>query len=226
MASTAITKLQTDLEANGLVLLGGFEPEGNQTVPALSNGARPAALLLVGSAGPAIWEHFTRSPEFALPEHPLDHWTQLVVGEIASRHGAEAAFPFGGPPYWPFQQWGLRCGSMSQSPLGVLVHPRYGPWFAFRGALLFAEPLDAGLPDDGPGPCPACAGKPCLDACPSGALTRTSSYDAEICRCYVRENANHDCAERGCLVRHACPFGRDHAYSRPQASFHMRAFTK
>ena len=221
-----IPELSHKLEATGLVLLGGFVPDAKSALPQLTDCGTPASILLVGSAGPAVWEHFSKSPEFELPQHPLDNWTERVVGEIAAWQGAEAVYPFGGPPYWPFQQWGLRCRNMSTSPLGVLVHRRYGPWFAFRGALLYAQDVTSGLPHVEEGPCPSCEDKPCLDACPAGAITREHGFEADTCRNYVRENANHDCAERGCLVRHACPYGRDYAYLRPQASFHMRAFAK
>lgn len=218
--------LQMGLDAQGLVLLGGFEPDPGEVLPALSGGAAPKALALVASAGPAMWRQVRQSDEFQSDPNPIDSWSKRVLAGIAEEHGAEVAFPFEGPPYWPFQRWVMRLPAMSQSPLGVVVHSRYGPWFALRGALLFAEARDFAAADEGPGPCPGCAEKPCLDACPAGALTRTSAFDARLCRDYVRANQNRDCAERGCLVRHACPYGRDYAYEPGQARHHMAAFAR
>lgn len=222
----AKTSLKDDLEANGLVLLGGFAPKDGQTLPELADGGRPGTLAVVASAGPAMWHALKKAPEYASHPHPIDAWSKRILSEIAPRHNADVVFPFDGPPYWPFQQWIMALPGTSQSPLGVVVHSRFGPWFALRGALLFAEPLEFASLDAGPGPCPGCADKPCLDACPAGALTRESSFDAGLCRDYVRENANHDCAEKGCLVRHACPYGRDYAYLSEQAQHHMAAFAR
>ncbi len=221
-----MTRLERDLGAAGLALLGGFEPEPGEALPALSGGAIPKALAVVASAGPAMWRHVRQSAEYESDPNPIDSWSKRVLSRIAQEHGAEIVFPFEGPPYWPFQQWAMRLPAMSQSPLGVVVHSRYGPWFALRGALLFPEARDFAVGDEGPGPCPGCAGKPCLDACPAGALTRERAFDALICRDYVRENANRDCAKRGCLVRHACPYGRGYAYEPDQARHHMAAFAR
>jgi hypothetical protein len=216
--------LQSDLEATGLVLLGGFSPNADQVLPELTGGARPKTIAMVGSVGPAMWDHLKAAPEFESDPHPVNAWSKRVLLELAKTHGAELVFPFDGPPYWPFQQWVMALPGTSQSPLGVVVHAKFGPWYALRGALLLDKQLEIAAPVEGPGPCPGCAEKPCLDACPSGALTRAHSFHAGVCRDYVRENANKDCAERGCLVRHACPFGRDYAYLPEQARHHMLAF--
>ncbi|MGE0611616.1 MAG: hypothetical protein AB7O70_04630, partial [Hyphomicrobiales bacterium] len=130
--------------------------------------------------------------------------------------------PFEGPPFWPFQRWAMRAGGFSQSPLGVLAHARYGPWIAFRGALLSPDPCPE--PPPAPGPCENCTGKPCLDACPADALSRGHSYDPGACRAHVAHDGWETCGARGCLVRHACPAGRDFAYAPEQARFHMTAF--
>ena len=216
--------LDSDLYAAGLVLLGGFAPTPEQSVPELAGGARPKTLAVVGSAGRAMWPKLTQAPEYGTSPHPIDTWSSRVLSSIACDRGAEVVFPFDGPPFWPFQQWVMALPGMSRSPLGVVVHARYGPWFALRGALLFPEAIKFETQDEGPGPCPGCVEKPCLDACPSGALTREHAFEADTCRAYVRENANKDCAERGCLVRHACPYGRDYAYLPEQARHHMAAF--
>ena len=221
-----LAPLLHDLETHGLVPLGAFEArEGDENIPNVEPGVPARSLLLVGNAGPALWEIFSRSAEHAdgTPD-ALNRWSARVLGAIARHHGLGAVFPFEGPPYWPFQHWAKRAGGVSQSPMGVLVHPRYGPWFAYRGAFLFAQPVVlAGLGSD-PGPCPSCADKPCLDVCPAGAIDRNTAYQAETCRDFVVDNPDGACFTGGCLVRHACPFGREYAYEPDQARFHMAAF--
>lgn len=172
-----------------------------------------------------MWPHFTASAEFGdgAPD-PLNRWSERVLRRIASDHGAGLLLPFEGPPYWPFQQWAMRAGTMSRSPLGVLAHGTWGLWFAFRGALL----LDGEVPASSPagGPCETCREKPCLDACPADALTRHHGFEPAPCRAHVAGAGRESCARLGCLVRHACPFGADYAYAPEQAAFHMAAFTR
>src|SRR5690606_16939013 len=123
--------------------------------------------LLVGNAGQAMWEAFVATAPVG--PHPLDRWTRTVVDLVAEQVGAGVAYPFDGPPYRPFQRWALHCDDVHPSPMGVLVHPRFGPWHAYRAALLLADRI--ALPDTGrsPSPCDSCATRPCLDACPVGA---------------------------------------------------------
>lgn len=193
----------------------------------IAPGAPARALVPVVNAGSDFWPHFTASPEFAdgKPD-PLNRWTRRVVSAIAASLGAGAVFPFDGPPFLPFQQWALRTGTVSPSPLGVLAHRTWGPWFAFRGALVFGDAFEPEptAREPGGGPCEACAEKPCLDACPAGALGRTHGYRPAVCRSFVAADGAASCGARGCLVRHACPVGRDFAYRPEQARFHMRAF--
>lgn len=182
------------------------------------------SLLLVGNAGSRFWRHFEASDEYAdRRADPLNRWSKRVLTKIAETHDVTVLLPFEGPPYYPFQQWALRTGRYSTSPLGVLAHRRFGLWFAFRGAFVLSEPCDIPSEPAG-GPCENCLEKPCLSACPAAALTRDRAYSAEICRDYVASEGAATCATRGCLVRHACPFGGDYAYSPVQATFHMRAF--
>ena len=35
----------------------------------------------------------------------------------------------------------MRAEAVAPSPLGILIHPDYGLWHAYRGALAFAERL-------------------------------------------------------------------------------------
>ena len=198
--------------------------EPDDALPEAAPGRPALTLLLAGNAGSAFWPQFAASAEYSdgAPD-PLNRWSARVLGDIARKHGVSVVFPFDGPPYNPFQQWALRAGNVSRSPLGVLAHRTYGLWFAYRGAFLLPETLDGKRERTG-GPCEACVDKPCLDACPAAALTRAQSYAVATCRSHVAGAGAETCGRRGCLIRHACPFGQDYAYGGEQAAFHMAAF--
>ena len=152
------------VRARGLVARGGFHPRAEDGVPGLADGRPAGTLVLAGNAGPAMWRAFAAAPEASAGPDPLDRWTARVLTELAGRIGAEALFPFGGPPYLPFVRWAKRAEPVAESPLGMLIHPDYGLWHAYRGALAFAEVLDLPPRADRPRPCDTCAGRPCLSA--------------------------------------------------------------
>ena len=127
------------IERTGLVPRGAFLLEG---------GAREAAL-----AGP---EHDRAY------RHGGARWLGRVRGKprIARRARSSArlleparnrrsrqrfrragAVPVRRPPYWPFQQWARRAEPVHPSPIGVLIHPRYGLWHRLpRRARLSRSP--------------------------------------------------------------------------------------
>ena len=200
-----------------LAVLGGFPP-------APGDGAPPGTrtLLLLGPDGPAFWPHVEAAPEFAdgLPD-PLDRWSRRVIGRMACALGGKAVFPFGGPPWAPFQSWALRTGRIWDSPVRLLVHETAGLWVTFRGAL--ALRTHVAVPAPGRSPCETCAGRPCLTACPVGALG-PAGYDVPVCRDFLDTSAGADCMAQGCGVRRACPVSAAHGRDPAQSAFHMKSF--
>ncbi len=206
----------------GLDGRGGFYPDGEDGVPPLGDGRTVGTLILLGNAGPGMWSAFEASPEASTSDSPLDRWSRRVVGALAERLGAEPLYPFGGPPWWPFQRWARRAEPVHPSPIGPLIHPQFGLWHAYRGALAFGEAIDLPAREHAPSPCESCADRPCLHTCPVSALT-AGAYDVPACVAHVDSPAGQDCL-RGCLARRACPVGRDYQYPPRQALLHMRAF--
>ncbi|MGB3582460.1 MAG: ferredoxin, partial [Roseiarcus sp.] len=139
--------------------------------------------------------------------------------------GALALFPFGGPPFWPFQQWARRSEPVHPSPIGLLIHPRYGLWHSYRGGLGFREALDVPELAAAPSPCDSCRGRWCLNTCPVGAFSG-ADYDVAACAGHLEGPAGEDCMNEGCRARRACPVGAAYVYGPDQASFTMRAFLR
>jgi hypothetical protein len=201
---------------HGLILRGGFRPE-----PGEDGLAGVVTVLLVGNAGAAMWEAF--APHIDGEANPLDRWTRRVVEPIAQRFGARAVFPFG-PGAPSFQRWAERAEMLYRSPLGILIHPEYGLWHAWRAALLFEEELPLPARSDAPSPCDTCTAKPCLSACPVGAFS-LEGYDVPACAGHLRDPAS-TCATMACHARNACPVGAAWRYPEAQIRFHMAAFVR
>jgi hypothetical protein len=212
------------IEAAGLAWRGAFHPDAADLPPILPDGRAAATLVLVGFVGNRNWPAFAASAEAGdgRPD-PLDRWSARVVGALARDVGATACFPFGGPPWHPFQRWAQKAEPIHPSPLGILIHPDWGLWHAYRGALAFAERMALPPPDRRPSPCETCADKPCLTACPVGAFG-DGGFDVDACVGHIIAPAGADCMTAGCRARRACPVGAAHRYGEDQANFHLRAF--
>lgn len=217
-----IEDIEQRIHDAGLTPRGAFHPDVDDAVPDTVNDGPTGTLVLVGNAGPDMWNRFIaeRDPTKDL----LDDWSRDVLNAIAAQFDAKAFFPFA-KPHLPFQRWAQRAEACHASPLGVFIHPDYGLWHAYRGALAFAETLDLPALDTRPSPCETCADKPCLSTCPVNAFSGTS-YDVDRCVRHVASPAGEDCRSEGCRARRACPVGRDFIYAPAQAQFHIAAFLK
>jgi hypothetical protein len=223
-ARSLIEKIAAALSAHGLVLRGGFNFAGGEETPSGLSGAAAISVLLVGQAGAAPWPHFLRWREgqSGTIANPLDTWSREVIGAVAETFGARAASP-SDRPYLPFQQWAMRAEGLRPSPLGILMHPQYGLWHAYRGALLFEDEIALPEPRDVIHLCDACLEKPCLKSCPVDAYS-ADGFAHKACLAHVRGQNGAPCRTGGCLDRNACPYGAAYRYPPQVQAFHMAAF--
>src|SRR5881394_1320796 len=167
-------ELRRALEAEGLHIARALTPAALARVNLglaledLMPGARAA--LVVGDGGGAFFARFLAAGDLAGP-HPLDRYTERVVR--AAAHAALAGsgvahavlFPFmAGGPLLPMQRLGQAAGLPPPGPLGLQVHPLYGPWWAYRALVVLATELVEEPPL--PAPCAGCPA-PCIAACPA-----------------------------------------------------------
>lgn len=231
MDADLVGRAAAALAPSGLILRGGLNLSESDSAPDGPAGLPARALLLVGNGGAAYWRHFSRwRARLAEPAaNPLDTWSRLAIGQAAEAIGALVTMP-NDRPYPPFQQWAKRAEGLKPSPLGLLMHPRFGLWHAYRGALL----LDVEIPiqalrklnqvaADPIHPCDLCIGKPCLNACPVSAYS-TDGFACQACLAHVRGPGGAACRDGGCLARNACPEAAEWRYPADVQAFHQRAF--
>lgn len=210
---SALRDLTGRLRPHGLAVIGHCPPAPGDGLP---DGT--GTVVLVGPDGGRMWPVFAAAPEFSdgAPD-PLDRWSKRVIRPLAGPLGAR--FPSDGPAFPPFVAWALRSGRAHLAPVNLLVHDLAGLMVSYRGALLLSERLS---PDPRPAPCDSCADRPCLTACPVGAMG-SKGYDIDACKTYIRPGGT-GCLEQGCQVRRACPVSRASGRPEAQSAFHMRAF--
>jgi len=167
-------------------------------VPVLPDGAPALTVCLLGWTGGEQWPAFARSPEArdGFPD-PLNRWSKQAIESIAVPLDAAALYRFGGPPWHDFQRWALKAEAVCRSPLGLLIHPRWGLWHSYRGALALRQRFKL-APRESANPCEVCRDRPCLSASPVSAFAPECPYDHAACRHYI-ETGEEDCPTRACL---------------------------
>ncbi|PZO77822.1 MAG: hypothetical protein DI629_13495 [Mesorhizobium amorphae] len=201
------------LEPHGLIVRGKPITHGSGLV------------VLIGQVGRTAWERFAvwhaEHPDLA---DPLDTWSREVICDVAERVGARAVSP-SDRPFHPFQQWAMRAEGLRTSPLGILMHPEFGLWHAYRGALLFDGALAVSDASPAPHLCDTCEAKPCLRACPVDAFSETGFRYGE-CQRFIQTADGMRCMAHGCGPRNACPFGTAYRYGQAQQAFHMQSYAR
>ena len=227
-------RIEGPLAGSGLFLRGAFHPLPEDGVPALSDGRPAATVVLLGNAGNDLWRAFRAADPDMDARHPLDGWVAGYLRAAAAALDAEFLDPMK-PPYPPIQRWAVRAGAGHRSPINLVIHPDFGLWHTYRGALLTADALP--LPDTPAldNPCDSCADRPCLTTCPADAFAlsenrpeggRFADFDSPACVDHVESPAGRGCRTVGCLARRACPVGRAWSYEREPAAYHMAAVVR
>jgi len=212
------------LERGGLGVHGAVALESYDALvpPAWRSAAvAPAArgVLVVGNGGRRLWERFEAAPERRLARDPLDAYVRRLLEQASQGFAPRAFVGFyadrRGGAYLPLVALAQRAGFGAPGRLGVLIHPRFGPWLAIRAVLLVPEALAPAEPAPFD-PCTGCPA-PCASACVGGAVG-ARTLDSE--KCYATRLADPRCAG-ACAARSACVVGPEHAYSAAQLAHHM-----
>lgn len=186
-------------------------------------GARRA--LVLGCGGRSFGQAALRSPEMGASPDPLDGFAARVVGELGAaleRAGGRCAPLFAHErregAYADFVALARAAGLGAPSRLGLLLHPRYGPWLSIRAILLTTTPGPTTAPLADFDPCRSCDA-PCQRACPVAA-PRSDGFDVRAC---AGHRAGSAACEGGCAARRACPVGESHRYAARIEAIHMAA---
>jgi len=229
-----LERLRRRLAPHGLNLVGTTEIATYDAVvpPAWLLGPRAGdarTAVVIGNGGGAFWvafqRHLAAHPAAGRVADPLDAFTRHAVGDAIAPlrddlGGARLVFPFELHPLpVSFVHLAECAGLGRRSLLGLLVHPEYGPWMALRAAILVSFSLSAPRPADGFDPCPTCVERPCIAACPVGAVG-SGGWDVPRCAAH-RIAVPEDCGP-GCHSRIACVYGREHRYPPDAMAFHQR----
>jgi hypothetical protein len=206
----------------GLRLRGGFvlDPQADRHLVARFPQARSA--VLIGNVGDELWRRSGLAIRAQGGQHPLNDWIRAALTPISRDFALGIVFDFDGPPYYPFQQWAQRAEPVFPSPLGLLIHPVFGLWHAYRALLVFGNEYSPSTRASGASPCATCLEKPCLNSCPVKAFD-TQGYNVQRCRDHLLADGL-ECRASGCLARLSCPIGAPYRYRSDQMVFHMDAF--
>jgi len=179
---------------------------------------RPNALgMLVGNTR-KLWPIFIKAiaadRSLATTEHPLDTYVTQRVRTIvaaATPRAAHLVFAHTANPHpFPIQRLAERVGLAAISPSHLAIHPKHGPWFALRAAIVIDVDGPVSAMPELERPCLGCSA-PCVPA-----LARAiAACGSTLTSASIAEHATDWIA-----LRDACPVGRDSRYGDAQLNYH------
>jgi len=170
-------------------------------------------LILLGHGGKRLWECVQAA---GLPgEHPIDDYVIQTVAQVFAEQLPAKNYRIVYPGDTPvgLQQLGKLAGWHHPSPFMVGIDGEWGSWFAYRAVILADTDFSPFFAVDRSNPCSSCSERPCISACPAGALSN-EVFALDKCIAY-RQQADSAC-QFTCLARVACPVGSEHRYSEAQ----------
>lgn len=177
-------------------------------------------LILIGHLGRDFWAAAKQRGLHG--SHPLDQYVSECVTRWMTHSLPCQAWHqvFPGPAPVGLQRLGDLAGWHHPSPFWVGVDAEWGSWFAYRAVVLADTDLPLTPKRDTVSPCDRCVDKPCVSACPAGALAseQTGAWRLQACL-DERKRPGTACLDR-CLTRNACPVGEPYRYSDEQIAYH------
>jgi hypothetical protein len=218
-----------ELAKKGLLLQAAFplaDLDPGLVEPILTSGADLSpfrTLVLLGQAGSTLFESEVKSHlDLA---NPFDDVVESLVGDWFEQNSPESAWAlvYPGEIPLPLGQLAQLAGWGRASPLGLTINPTYGLWLAHR--CVFVTDIEWDYHDAaGPHPCDSCVDRPCVAACPAGAVSVTNGFDVKACATH-RAPLGSEC-EFSCRSRDACPVGAEHHYGPVQMKHHYESGLK
>lgn len=181
-------------------------------------GDTPSVALVIGNTK-RLWPLFLEafaSSALGDEAHPLDAYSRghinAAAAHVANALGVvhETRFSFDPPPHTvAIQRLAALAGAAELAPIGLCVHPVYGPWFSLRAAVVLTLPGPE--PSTSAPTCTTCAGKPCMGPREKVMAMGAAGVSRELL-------AEH--WETWLAMRDACPVGRDARYGDAQIRYH------
>lgn len=198
--------LHAVLRLDGLsaALRAGIDPE-----------QRYSQLILIGNGGRRLWDRIKAAG--VASSDPIDDFSERKVTDWMTAQAPMSDFEivYPGDRLVGLQSLGELAGWHFASPFMVGINTRWGPWFAYRAAVVANTDFKPSRREDWRSPCGTCAEVPCARSCPGGAIT-ADGFVLENC---VRYRSREDSAcLLACRARLACPAGAEHRYSDEQMS--------
>lgn len=232
------------LETHGLSLCAFRFSELPENVAELVSQAAPdtatlptSKLLLLANVGPLFWRCLQATSLRTLQD-PVDAYSLELANQLNGRFLGNEDFVqlYPTPAHGrniPLMRLGALAGWNIPSPLGLGLHPEYGPWSAYRAAWLahsdavparYVKKLDAQTTpnlnalQESASLCVGCAA-PCADACPANAVRLGENFNLESC--FEHRAPKSSACHTDCFARKACPIGADFHYDDEQIAHHM-----
>jgi hypothetical protein len=170
-------------------------------------------LILIGHAGRKMWEAVKASGIDS--QDPIDDFTVRTVQQWFAACQPHNRYDIVYPGTRPIglQSLGKLTGWHHASPFMVGIDNEWGTWYAYRAAVLADTAFEPTRPVESASPCDSCSDKPCIAACPAGAMDG-GRFDMRTCAAYRMQDESR-CRDT-CVARISCPVGSVHRYTDEQ----------